>query len=247
MTRVVSFSRLMKSPTLAGMTDAQRLRQHDVEVASGRVLRPMRLGRLDLAAGDGLQAATNVLGHVGGREEGDAADRPSDAVDAGSSPGRKSGSMMSARNRIVTSGTPRIDLDVGRCSGCGRRAGWLRRPRASSTPSGNESSDADRGEQDGQQQAAPQVRADRRAGASRPIAAAGAGTRAAGTAASRWRSAGAGTRPRSRDRRTPTTTRAALSASAAAGTSPAGETSTSAASISWQAASEMASARRRCP
>ncbi len=54
------------------------------------------------------------------------------------------------------------------------------------------------------------------------------------------------TRPRS-----PTTnataTRAALSASAAAGTIPSGETSTRAASISWQAASVMARARVDCP
>ena len=80
-TSVVSLSRLMKRPTLAGMVDAQRLRQDDEEVRLPAA-QADGLGGLDLPGRDGLQPAAHVLGHVGGREEGQAAHGPDDVVDA---------------------------------------------------------------------------------------------------------------------------------------------------------------------
>ena len=69
-TSVVSLSRLMKRPTLAGMIDAQGLRQHDEDGRSARPRRPMAWAASIWPARDGLQAAAHVLGHVGGRRRG---------------------------------------------------------------------------------------------------------------------------------------------------------------------------------
>ena len=64
MTRVVSLSRLMNRPTLAGMTARSACGRTMYEVASGCATETDRLRGLDLAAGDRLQPAAHVLGDV---------------------------------------------------------------------------------------------------------------------------------------------------------------------------------------
>ena len=69
-----------EEPDVGRDDGSQGLGQDDVKVRLRRA-EAERLGRLDLAARDGLEPAAHVLGDVGRREEGDAAHGPRHAVE----------------------------------------------------------------------------------------------------------------------------------------------------------------------
>ena len=184
----------MNRPTLAGMTDRSACgRTMNRFVCDGAEAE--RLRRLDLAAGDRLQAAAHVLGDVGRREEGDAAHRARHPVEpplAGQEQRQHDVGQEQDRDQRHAAD----DLDVGGAQDPDRRQ-LAAAPERQQHAEREREEDADRREQERQQQAAPQVRADRREQRPAPMPAAAAGTRPAATAASRWRSARRGTRPRS--------------------------------------------------
>jgi hypothetical protein len=105
-TRVVSLSRLMKSPTLAGIT-ARSAWGSTMKMFVCAVERPRALAASFWPLGMACRpprtfsatyaAEKRVIPPIARRTRS-----------MRTSPGRKSGSMMSAMNRIVMSGTPRI-------------------------------------------------------------------------------------------------------------------------------------------
>ena len=153
-TRLVSLNRPMKRVDDAGDHQLQRLRQDD-EPHLLRVGEAERIGRLELPARDGLQAAADDLGQIGGREQRHPISARS-SLSMVTPAGRNSGSITEAMNSTVISGTPRTNsmkpTETQRTIGI-----FERRPSASRMPSGNGAGDADAGDDQRHEQAAPQI------------------------------------------------------------------------------------------